>query len=230
MQERKYSIKDWAKDDRPREKLLSKNPRSLSDSELLAILIHHGTRDRSAIDLAQDLLRLGKGNLYELGSLTVKDLMKIKGIGMTKAITIIAALEIGRRRQALQAMEDPIIKGSQQIACYLQAVLKDYHYEAFAVVFLNQANRIKHFEIISEGGITSTVADPRIILKKALQEEAVSIIICHNHPSGNTTPSKADEELTKKIQEAARLFDIKLLDHIIVSNENYFSFADSGLL
>jgi len=230
MQEQKYSIKNWAKDDRPREKLLRKNPKALSDSELLAILINNGTPEKSAIDLAKDVLLLGKNNLNHLGRLTIKDLMKIKGIGEAKAITIMAALELGRRRQASMALEKPVIKGSHNIALYLQALLKDYQNEVFAVVFLNQANRIKHFEIISEGGITSTVADPRIILKKALEEDAVSLILCHNHPSGNIMPSKADEELTARIKEAARYFDIKVLDHIIVSYSGYFSFADQGML
>jgi len=227
---RLISRKDWAKDDRPREKLLSKSPKALSDSELLAILINPGTPEKSAIELAKEVLRLGNDNLHELGKLTVNDLMKVKGIGEAKAVTIMAALEIGRRRQALTALENPVIRGSQNIASYLQALLKDYYYEVFAVVFLNRANKIKHFEIISQGGITGTVADPRIILKKALEVEAVSLIISHNHPSGNVMPSKADEELTRKIKQASALFDITLLDHVIVSDSAYFSFADEGMI
>lgn len=230
MQEHKYSIKNWALDDRPREKLRMKGSENLSDSELLAILIQNGTRDRSALDLARDILQLGKNNLGNLGRLSVKDLMKVKGVGEAKAITIAAALEIGRRRQAFAGLSKPIIKDSRDIAEYLQALLKDHHHEVFGVVFLNRANRINHFEIVSEGGITGTVADPRIILKKALEEEAVSIILCHNHPSGNLNPSRADEELTGKIREAAKYFDIKVLDHIIVSEEGYYSFADEGML
>lgn len=230
MQSNKPSIKDWAKDDRPREKLLSRNPMTLSDSELLAILIHVGTKDKSAVDLAKEVMKLGKNNLNELGRLTVKELMKIKGIGLAKAVTIAAALELGRRRQAMGSLVTPVITQSNEIANYLQALLRDHHYEVFAVVFLNQANRINHFEIISQGGITGTVADPRVILKKALEEDAVSIILCHNHPSGNLKPSRADEELTRKIREAAKYFDIKVLDHIIVGNGGYFSFADEGIL
>jgi len=230
MQEHKHSIKQWAIDDRPREKLLSKSPTALSDSELLAILINNGTKDKTAVDLAKEILQLGKNNLGELGKLSVKDLMKIKGIGEAKAITITAALELGRRRQAAAALEKTVIRESGEIANYLQALLKDHHHEVFAVVFLNRANKINHFEIISQGGITGTVADPRIILKKALQEDAVSIILCHNHPSGSLKPSKADEELTLKIKEAAKYFDIKVLDHIIVSEEGYYSFADEGIL
>jgi DNA repair protein RadC len=231
MQAQKYSIKNWAKDDRPREKLLSKNPTSLSDSELLAILINHGTRDRTAVDLAKEVLRMSGNDLQELGRLTVKELMKIKGIGPTKAIAITAALELGRRRQArLSYPEKVSIKDSREVAVYLQALLRDYHHEVFAVLFLNRANKIRHFEIISQGGITGTVADPRIILKKALEQEAVSMILCHNHPSGSLRPSKADEDLTGKIKEACRYFDITLLDHIIVSEDGHFSFADEGLL
>jgi DNA repair protein RadC len=230
IQEHKHSIKEWAKDDRPREKLLSKNPMALSDSELLAILIGKGTRDKSAVDLARELLLLGKNNLAVLGRLSVKDFMKIKGIGEAKAIAVIAALELGRRRQAAVSFEKPIIRDSSAIANYLQSLLRDHNHEVFAVIFLNRANRINHFEIISQGGITGTVADPRIILKKALEQQAVSIILCHNHPSGNLRPSKADEDLTQKIKEASKYFDIRVLDHIIVSEEGYYSFADEGIL
>ena len=156
--------------------------------------------------------------------------MQIKGIGEAKAITIAAALEIGRRRQMLGALEKPIVKDSKEIAGYLQAMLRDHHHEVFAVVFLNRGNKITHFEIVSQGGITGTVADPRIILKKALQEDAVSLILCHNHPSGNLKPSRVDQELTSKITEAAKYFDIAVLDHIIVSEDGYYSFADDGIM
>jgi DNA repair protein RadC len=230
MQEGKYSIKQWAKDDRPREKLLSKGPSSLSNSELLAILILNGSGGKSAVELAQDILKLGKDNLNELGKLSIKELTKIKGIGEAKAITIAAALELGRRRQAVASLEKPIVKTSADVATYLQASLKDYRHEVFAVIYLNRSNKINDFKIISEGGITGTVADPRIILKKALEEDAVSIILCHNHPSGSLKPSKADEELTYKIKEAAKYFDIKVLDHLIVGDDGYYSFADEGIL
>ncbi|MFT3936488.1 MAG: DNA repair protein RadC [Chitinophagaceae bacterium] len=230
MQEQKYSIKDWAKDDRPREKLLSKSPESLSDSELLAILINNGNRQKTAVDLAKEVLLLGKNNLNELGRLSIKDFMAIKGIGEAKAITIAAALELGRRRQAASFLERPIVKSSADIALYLQSRLSDYRHEVFAVIFLNRSNKISHFEIVSEGGITGTVADPRIILKKALQEDATSLVLCHNHPSGSLRPSRADEELTQKIKEAAKYFDIRVMDHIIVSNEGYYSFADDGII
>lgn len=230
MQEQKYSIKQWAKDDRPREKLLLNGAESLSHSELLAILIHNGTRTKTAVDLAKEILKLGKDNLSELGKLSVKEFMKIKGIGEAKAITIAAALELGRRRQSSVSLDKPIMLTSSDIALYLQNKLKDHRHEVFAVLFLNRANKVNHFEIISKGGITGTVADPRIILKKALEEDAVNIVLCHNHPSGSLNPSRQDEELTYKIKEAARYFDIQVLDHIIVSDMGYFSFADEGLL
>ena len=230
MQENKYSIKQWAKDDRPREKLLIKGAEILSNSELLAILIHNGTKEKTAVDLGKEILKLGKDNLAELGKLSVKELMKIKGIGEAKAITIAAALELGRRRLATLSLEKSVIGSSNDIATYLRSALKDYRREVFAVIFLNRANKINHFEIVSAGGITGTVADPRIILKKALEENAVSIILCHNHPSGSLRPSRADEELTTKIKEAAKYFDIKVIDHIIVSEDGYYSFADEGIL
>jgi len=230
MQEQNYSIKDWAKDDRPREKLRFRGSQHLSDSELLAILIRNGTHKRSAVDLAKEILGLGKNNLGLLGKLDIKELMKIKSIGEAKAITISAALELGRRRQAFISLDKFLVKGSRDIAQYVQSLLQDFRHEVFGVVFLNRANRIKHYEVISEGGITATVADPRIILKKALAEDAVGIILFHNHPSGSLKPSRADEELTIKISEASKLFDIRVLDHIIVSEEGYFSFADEGMI
>ena len=230
MQEKKYSIKFWAKDDRPREKLLSKGPENLSDSELLAILISNGNKIKSAVELARDVLRLGKDNLNELGKLNVKEITRVNGIGEAKAIAIVAALEIGRRRQAMSYVEKPVVTSSKDVALFLQSKFKDHRHEVFAVVFLNRTNKINNFKVISEGGITGTVADPRIILKKALEEDAVSLILCHNHPSGSLKPSKADEDLTQKIKEAARYFDIKVTDHIIVSEVGYYSFADEGIL
>lgn len=224
------SIKNWAIDDRPREKLLTKGAAVLSDSELLAILINNGNKEKSAVELAKDILKLGCQNLNELGKLSLKDFQKIKGIGEAKAITIAAALELGRRRHATAALEKTVIKTSSDIAQYMRTRIKDFGYEVFAVLFLNKANKINHFEIISRGGLTGTVADPRIILKIALEQEATSLVLCHNHPSGNLRPSRADEELTQKIKTAARYLDILVMDHLIVSEEGYFSFADGGLL
>jgi len=224
------SIKNWAVDDRPREKLLIKGAAILSDSELLAILINNGNKEKSAVELAKDILKLGGNNLNELGKLSLKELQKIKGIGEAKAITLAAALELGRRRHATSALEKTVIKNSKDIAQYVRAIIKDFGYEVFAVLYLNKANKVNHFEIISRGGLTGTVADPRIILKIALEQEATSIILCHNHPSGNLRPSKADEALTQKIKTAAAYLDIVIMDHLIVSEEGYYSFSDDGLL
>ncbi|TCJ13398.1 JAB domain-containing protein [Flaviaesturariibacter flavus] len=230
MQAQKYSIKEWAKDDRPREKLLLKGAGALSDSELLAILIGNGTRQRSALDLARDVLKVARGGIAGLGRTSINELTKVPGIGPAKALTLAAALELGRRCGAAALFERPQVSGSADVAQQLQSLLRDHRHEVFAVLYLNRANRIQRFEIISEGGITGTVADPRIILRRALEEDAVGLILCHNHPSGNLRPSRADEEITQKIRDAARLFDIRLLDHIIVSTDGYFSFADEGLL
>ena len=224
------SIKNWATDDRPREKLLIKGAAALSNSELLAILINNGSKNKSAVELAKEILKLGNDNLNELGKLSIADFKKIKGIGEAKSITIAAAQELGRRRHAAAGLEKLVVKSSREIAQYLQANLKDYNHEVFAVVFLNQANKINHFQIISNGGITGTVADPRVILKRALEENATSLVLCHNHPSGSLKPSKADEQLTLKIKEAAGFLDIKVVDHLIVSDEGYYSFADEGIL
>jgi DNA repair protein RadC len=230
MQEKKYSIKNWAKDDRPREKLLLKGADTLSDSELLAILISNGNKDKSALELARDVLKMGKDSLHELGKLSVKELIKVKGIGEAKAIAIAAALELGRRRHAVSYIQKKAANSSNEIAGFLQSKLKDFQHEVFAVIFMNRANKINHFEVLSEGGLTGTVADPRIILKKALEENAVSLILCHNHPSGSLKPSRADQDLTKKIKQAANYFDIRVADHIIISESGYYSFADEGIL
>jgi DNA repair protein RadC len=227
----KQSIKNWAVDDRPREKLALKGAETLSNSELLAILINNGSVEKSAVDLAKELMAAVENNLQRLSKLSVKELvnLKIKGLGPAKAITIAAALELGVRRSMADNKKE-VIQSSKDIANYLKAQLEYKKHEVFAVVFLNRANKINHYEIISEGGITGTVADPRIILKKALEHDAVSIVLCHNHPSGNLKPSRQDQELTHKIKEASGLFDIKVLDHIIVSEEGYYSFADEAML
>lgn len=224
------SIKNWAVDDRPREKLLGKGKESLSDSELLAILISTGSKNKSAVELAKEVLALGKNNLNELGKVSIKELMTIKGIGEAKAITLAAALELGRRRHATTFLNKTFVRSSNELAEFLKTTLKDYSYEVFAVVYMNKANKINHYEIISKGGITSTVVDPRIIFKKAFEVEATSIVLCHNHPSGSLKPSRQDEELTHKIKEAAKYLDIQVIDHLIVSEEGYFSFADEGMM
>jgi DNA repair protein RadC len=224
-------IKHWAEDDRPREKLLLKGPEALSNSELLAILMINGTRKTSAVEVAKQLLAALQQDIQRLGKLSVKEMLQlnIQGLGPAKATSIAAALELGIRRNTADNKKDTISQ-SRDVAQYLRAQLQYKKNEVFAVVFLNSANKINHFEIISEGGITGTIADPRIILRKALAHDAVSIILCHNHPSGNMRPSRADQELTRRISEAARLLDIQVLDHIIVSEEGYLSFADEGLM
>lgn len=224
------SIKNWASDDRPREKLLAKGRESLSDSELLAILIGTGTKKRTAVDLAKEILSLGKNNLDVLGKLSIRELLSVKGIGEAKAITLTAALELGRRRQRVSPLQKTSIRSSSELVDFLKATLKDYSQEMFAVVFLNKSNKINHFEILSKGGMTSTVVDPRLLFKKALDVGATSIILCHNHPSGSLRPSRADEDLTTKLKEAGKYLEIGVLDHLIVSDEGYFSFADEGLM
>ena len=228
---RKFSIKDWAEDDQPRMKLLQKGSDTLSNSELLAILINNGTQNQSALDIAKQLLQTTDNDLQKLAGLSVQEMVKkkIKGLGQAKAISIAAALELGIRRNA-SGNKKEMVTQSGDIAHYLRATFEYRKQEVFAVVFLNRGNKITHLEIISEGGITGTVADPRIILKKALEHNATALILCHNHPSGNTRPSKADEIVTQKIKQAAGLLDIHIMDHIIVSNEGYFSFADEGML
>jgi DNA repair protein RadC len=217
-------------DDRPREKLLLKGSVSLSDSELLAILINNGNKEKSAVDLAKEILHMGNNNLNELGKFSLQEFQQIKGIGLAKAITIMAAIELGRRRQLSPFLKKTIFRKSEDIAQFIRTSIKDYTYEVFGVVYLNKSNKVNHFEIVSSGGITGTVVDTRVILKKAIENGATSIVLCHNHPSGNLKPSKADEELTKKIKEAAKYHDIEVIDHIIVSEEGYFSFSDDGIL
>jgi len=232
MQEQKYEIKDWAKDDQPREKLLMLGAPRLSNAELLAILIRKGNRQKNALELAQDVMRLAKDNVAGLGKLTISDITHATGLGQVGAISLIAALELGRRRQVaeLEPGEEKPVKSSRDAAEWLQIKLKDLTHEVFGLLLLNRANKIIRFEIVSEGGITATIADPRVIFKKALAGNATSMILCHNHPSGNLKPSRADEELTQKLVQAAGLLDIRVLDHLIVSDSGYYSFADKGLI
>jgi DNA repair protein RadC len=225
------TIKNWAEDDRPREKMMLKGAEALSNAELLAILINNGTRDQSAVDVCKALLNEVGNDLNRLGRLSIKEILKlkIKGIGEAKAISIVAALELGIRRDAAEKKKETITQ-SRDVAAYLKARLQYKKHEVFAVLFLNQSNKIMHYEVMSEGGITGTVADPRIILKKALSHDAVNIILCHNHPSGSFKPSRADRELTAKIKDAAAMLDMTVLDHIIVSEDGHYSFADEGIL
>lgn len=224
------SIKNWAMDDRPREKLLTKGKESLSDSELLAILINSGSGKDSAIDVAKKVLALGKNNLDELGKISIKDMMTVNGIGEARAVTLVAALELGRRRHGTENLVKTRLTSSGQLAAFLKASLKDYPYEVFAIVFLNKSNKVKHFEVISKGGINHTIVDPRIIFLKALEVQATSMVLCHNHPSGSLRPSRADEEITARLKSAGKLLDIEVVDHLIVSDEGYYSFADEGMM
>lgn len=223
-------ISQWSEDDRPRDKMLSLGLSVLSNSELLSILINTGDRDITALEQAKAVLKLAGNNLSELGKLSLNDLQKAQGIGLAKASLIAVAIELGRRRELASPLERTVIKSSSDLAHYLKVMLKDYSCEVFAVVFLNRANKIKHFEIVSSGGISGTVADPRIILKRAVEQEASALVLSHNHPSGNLKPSRADMLLTSKIKQAASYLDIVVLDHIIVSEEGYYSFADEGEL
>lgn len=222
------SIKYWAEDDRPREKLVGKGPSALSDAELLAILINSGTRTRSALDLARDILALAQGNLHELGRLGLKQLQSVKGIGEARAITLAAALELGRRRQLGEALERPTLKTSADVAEVVVPLLRDLDREVFIVLYLNQANRLLRHEIASTGGLTGTVADVRIILKNALLNSANNLVLAHNHPSGNLQPSGADRNMTDQLKAAASFMDIRVLDHLIVAGNRYLSFADEG--
>ena len=226
----KISIKNWAEDDKPREKLLLKGKSVLSDSELIAILIGSGNTEESAVDLSKRILSDLNDNLIQLSKLSVVDLMKYKGIGEAKAITIIAALELGKRRRSSEVLVKKGIKSSNDVFEAFQDVLSDVNHEEFWVLLLNRANKIIKRVCISEGGFAGTVADPKKIFKIALENNASSIIICHNHPSGNIKPSEADIKLTKKLKEVGSNLELAVLDHLIVGDEKYYSFADEGIL
>jgi DNA repair protein RadC len=228
--EKPLSIKSWSPDDRPREKLILKGKSALSDAELIAILLGSGTSSLSAVDLAKKVLQPAENNLHQLARLTVKDFVKIKGIGEAKALTIVAALELGRRRKELDGNEKNKITGSKDAYDLLKADLLDIAHEEFWIILLNRANRVIKKSQVSQGGVSGTVADPKIIFKLALEELASGIILAHNHPSGNLTASQADLDLTKRLKEAGKLLDIQVLDHLIVAGQKYFSFADEGLI
>jgi len=223
-------ITEWAVEDRPREKLIQKGTASLSDAELLAILISSGTKHKSAVDLGRELLGIVNNNLNSLGKLSINDLTKLHGIGTARAVTIAAALELGRRRKLAEVPELPQIKCSRDVADIFQPLLSDLSHEEFWILFLNRSNRVINRMKLSQGGISGTVTDVRIVMKKAIEYLASGIIVCHNHPSGNLNPSESDSKITQKIKEAGNLMDIQLLDHLIISDKDYYSFADNGLL
>ena len=223
-------ITDWAVEDRPREKLIQKGSSSLSDAELLAILINSGTKDRSAVDLGRELLGIVNNNLNSLGKLTIADIKKIRGIGTARAVTIAASLELGRRRKMAEVQVVPQIRSSKDVADIFQPLLSDLVHEEFWILFLNRSNKVINRMKLSQGGISGTVTDVRIVMKKAIEYLASGIIVCHNHPSGNLNPSESDSKITQKIKEAGNLMDIQLLDHLIISDKDYYSLADNGLL
>lgn len=225
------TIKSWSEDDRPREKMLAKGRQALSDSELLAILIGSGTPGESAVDLCKKILRDYNNNLHELGKAEIKTLInKYKGIGEAKAITLIAALELGRRRQSAEPAEKPVIRSSKDAYLILSPLVQDLPHEEFWILLLNRANKVIHRQPISSGGIAQTVVETSKIVKLALDHYASGLILCHNHPSGAVKPSQADIQITAKVKNAAALFDISVVDHIIVGEKVYFSFADEGIL
>lgn len=226
----KLTIKSWALDDRPREKLVAKGKSVLSDAELLAILIGSGSREESAVDLSKRILRSVDGNLNKLAKLSLENLISFKGIGEAKAISIITALELGKRRQFEMVLASPKITSSKDVFNVMSALIGDIAHEEFWVLYLNNSNTILAKEQISKGGLTATIVDIRLLFKRALELASVGIIVCHNHPSGKLQPSTADKTLTQKIKQAGVTLDIKLLDHLIITEKMYFSFADEGIL
>lgn len=223
------NIKNWNPEDRPREKLLLKGISALSDAELIAILIGSGTAKLSAVDVGKKVLAHA-GSLDNLAKLTVKELMKAKGIGEAKAITIVAAMELGRRRKELSPEEKPKVDSSRAAFELIKGDLMDLPHEEFWVMLFNRANRVIRKKRVSEGGVSGTVADPKIIFKLALEELASGMIVVHNHPSGNLAPSQNDISLTKKLKEGSKLLEIAFLDHLIIANDKYMSFTDEGLI
>ncbi len=224
------TIKAWAEDDRPREKLISKGRQALSDAELLAILLASGSKDETAVQLAQRMLNENGNSINKLAKLQLNDLKKYKGVGEAKAVTIAAALEIGRRRTNEQGEEKTQITSSNVAYQLFNSVLSDLPHEEFWILFLNRNNRVIKKSPISKGGVSGTIVDVRLILKPAIECLASGIILGHNHPSGNLKPSQEDIHLTQKVKQSAKLIDIALLDHLIIGDQNYYSFADEGII
>jgi|TARA_B110000902_G_C14242083_1_gene562846 DNA repair protein RadC len=223
------SIKNWSEDDKPREKLAANGRETLSNAELLGILIGNGTRSKSAVDLARDVLSLANNDINTLAKLSIKDLCTINGIGPAKAITLMAAIELGGRRKKAET-NDSFIRKSKDAYDFFGPMLQDKDYEEFWILMLNNNNKILRPYRVSEGGVSQTVADPKRIYKAALENNASQLILCHNHPSGNLQPSPADRSLTSKLIAAGKNLDIKVIDHIIVTDGGYYSFADEGLI
>jgi DNA repair protein RadC len=224
------TIKTWAEEDRPREKLSLKGKNALSDAELVAILIGSGNKNESAVELSKKILASINNNLNKLGKLSINDLTQFNGIGEAKAISIIAALELGRRRKDSEIEKRLIIKSSKDAYNIIADVLSDLPHEEFWVLYLNHKNEVIKKENISKGGVSGTIADSKIIFKSAIEQLASAIILCHNHPSGNLSPSAADISLTKKLKETGIMLDTPVLDHLIIGEKDYFSFADENLM
>jgi DNA repair protein RadC len=225
-----FSIKNWKEDDKPREKMILKGKEVVSDAELIAILIGSGNRSESAVDLSKRILSKVDNNLNNLARLTVDQLMEFKGIGEAKAVSIITALELGRRRRLEDALALAKVTSSKEVFEILQPLIGELKHEEFWVLYLNNSNKIIHKYQLSKGGITGTVVDTRMVFKKAFELSATALIIAHNHPSGTLKPSEADKKLTQKIKTAGETLDIKIIDHLIITEKAYFSFADQNIL
>ena len=230
MEQTNFPITNWSEDDKPREKLMLKGKSALSDAELIAILIGSGSRNESAVDLSKRILASVDNNLNALGKLTIQQLMNFKGIGEAKAISIMAAMELGRRRRAEEAVELKKITSSKMIFELMQPIIGELPHEEFWVLYLNNSNKVLSKSQQGKGGITGTVVDVRLVFKMALELGSTSIILCHNHPSGNLKPSEADKILTQKLKLAGKTLDIQVLDHVIVAENGYYSFADEDIL
>lgn len=229
MEPTNFPIKNWAEDDKPREKLMLKGKQALSDAELIAILIGSGSRSESAVELSKRILSSVDNNLNALGKLSLKQLMEFKGIGEAKGISIVAALELGRRRRAEEMVELKKITSSKAVFEIMQPVIGELPHEEFWVLYLNNSNKVLYKAQLSKGGITGTVVDIRLIFKTAFEQNATSIILTHNHPSGKLQASDADLEITKKLKLAGNQLDVKVLDHIIITENGYLSFQDEGI-
>lgn len=229
MEQNNFPITNWSEDDKPREKLMLKGKSALSDAELIAILIGSGNRNESAVDLSKRILGSVDNNLNALGKLSVSQLMNFKGIGEAKAISIIAAMELGRRRRAEDAVELTKITSSKVVFEIMQPIIGELPHEEFWILYLNNSNKVISKSQLSKGGITGTLVDVRLVFKTALEMGATSLILCHNHPSGALTPSDADKQITRKLKMAGESLEIKVLDHLIVTENHYFSFVDEGI-
>ena len=230
MYKNNFPINKWAEEDRPREKLALKGRASLTNAEILAIIIGSGTKSLTAVALSKQVLDHYQNDLKRLSKASVKDLKRFKGIGEARAISIVAALELGRRSQLTNIIDKPKLSSSQDAYNCLRGTMADLDHEVFKIILLNRANRVIKIEVISVGGVSGTVVDPKVIFKKAIEVQASSIILAHNHPSGNLKPSQADLSITKRLVKAGETMDIRVLDHIIVSEKGYYSFADENKL